>query len=545
MEGGEEAWQWQTEKIFWSVIAIVVSFLVLTILEKLWLKIQRIRSVLHKQGITGPTPSFPWGNLSEVQRIQSHYSNLSSSSFPISSDQWFSFLFPYLQQWRKQYGPTYLYFIRSKQHLYVGDPELLKELNLTRSLDLGKSPTMSKVVKPLLGDGILMANGQYWSFQRNIIAPQFFLSKIQNMVAMIEESTREIMRKWERCIGESGGKMAEIVIDNDLKALTTDVICKACFGSSYVQGIQIFDKLASLQSALAKPSLPFGISILRYLPTKGNREIWRLEKEIEKLILTVVEDREKENQGQVNLNQKDLLQITIDSVTIDANDYSGWRTLKKLRHKQHEAKKLIVDMCKNIYFAGSESTAVLVTWTLIILAFNPQRQECLRSEILDTFPNMSPHCFRDMDKFRKLKLLTMVIQECLRLYSPGIVVSREALEEIKLGELVVPKGTIIQFFIQALHRDADIWGQDATEFKPERFLGGVSEACKNPNAYIPFGVGSRICLAQNFALTEAKIMLSLLLSNFSFSISPNYRHFPSYKMLLKPKYGAPILVTKL
>ena len=142
--------------------------------------------------------------------------------------------------------------------------------------------------------------------------------------------------------------------------------------------------------------------------------------------------------------------------------------------------------------------------------------------------------------------LTMVIQECLRLFSPGIIVSREALEDIKLGEsLVVPKGTIIQFFIQALHRDPDIWGQDATEFKPERFLGGVSDACKNPNAYIPFGVGSRICLGQNFALIEAKIMLSILLSNFSFSISPNYRHFPSYKMLLKPKYGAPILVTKL
>lgn len=539
MEGGEEAWQWQMKEMVWSVAAIAISCTVLIIWQKLWLKPQRIRSVLHKQGITGPTGSFLLGNLSEIQKIQSQISNLSSSSIP---DQWVHSLFPFLHQWRKQYGPIFLYSTGNKQHLYVGDPGLLKELNLTRSLDLGRPSYLSKALKPMLGYGIIRANGHNWSFQRNLIAPQFFISKIQNMVGFMQESTKEIMRKWERCITESGGKAAEIVIDDDLKALTADVICKACFGSSYAQGNQIFAKLAALQAALAKPNLLFGFANLRFLPTQENREIRRLEKEFEKLILNVIEDRKLENQRLVNENRKDLLQLMIDSA-VDA-DLSGWGILKKLRRKR-KTTKLIADMCSNIYFAGSETTALSVTWTLILLAMHPHWQERLRSEILDTFSNMSPHSFQDTEKFRNLKQLTMVIQESLRLYSPGIITSREALEDIKIGEVVVPKGTNIWIFMLALHRDAEIWGEDADEFRPERFEGGVAEACKYPQAYLPFGFGSRICVGQNFALMEVKIMLSLLLSNFSFSISPNYRHCPCFKMLLMPKYGAPLIVTKL
>ncbi|KAF7819943.1 cytochrome P450 714A1-like [Senna tora] len=206
---------------------------------------------------------------------------------------------------------------------------------------------------------------------------------------------------------------------------------------------------------------------------------------------------------------------------------------------------MIVDICKNIYFAGSETTALLATWTLILLAKHPQWQQRVRSEIQETYSHMSLHCFRDMHKFPKLKSLTMVIQESLRLYGPAVTASREALEEMKVGELVVPKGVNMWFFIPSLHRDPQIWGEDACEFKPERFAGGVSEACKYPQAYIPFGFGSRICLGQNFAVIQAKIILSLMLSRFSFSVSPNYRHSPAYRMLLVPKFGAPLIVTNL
>ncbi|XP_054814073.1 cytochrome P450 714A1-like [Prosopis cineraria] len=542
MEGGGWAWQWSMKEMGWSVAAIVVSFMAMIICEKLLLKPIRIRSILEKQGITGPTPSFPSGNLSEIKHIQSQFSYLSSSSQ--LSEQWFHSLYPFIQRWSKQYGATFMYSTGHKQHLHAGDPKLLKELNWMKTWDLGKPTQLGRHLKPMLGSGILTANGPHWSFQRNLIAPQFHLSKIQNMVCFMEESTMEIMRKWERIIGESGGKMAEIMIDNDMKELTGDIISKVCFGGSYSLGNQIFAKLKALQNALANPGVLIGFLHPRILPTKKNKEAWRLEKEIKELILKVVHHHKLQNKSLVDQNQKDLLQIILENTDDEAENSRGaWGTLKKLKHKW-KTQNLIMDICKNIYFAGSDTTAILLTWTLIQLSLHPQWQDRLRAEIFETFPDRS-FGFNDMDNLRKMKQLSMVIQESLRLYGPGIRVSREALKEVKIGDIVVPKGTHVWVFITAIHRDKEIWGEDADKFKPERFQRGVSEACNNPHAYLPFGLGNRICLGQKFAIIEAKIALIHLLANFSFALSPNYRHCPCFNLVLLPKYGAPLMVTKL
>ena len=94
-----------------------------------------------------------------------------------------------------------------------------------------------------------------------------FWNNLQNMVDFMEESTKEIMKKWERIIEESdgGGKMAEIVIDNYMKELTGDIISKFCFGGSYALGNQIFSKIAALQRALAKPNVLIGFLHPRFL----------------------------------------------------------------------------------------------------------------------------------------------------------------------------------------------------------------------------------------------------------------------------------------
>lgn len=139
----------------------------------------------------------------------------------------------------------------------------------------------------------------------------------------------------------------------------------------------------------------------------------------------------------------------------------------------------------------------------------------------------------------------MVIQESLRLYGPAVMTAWEVLVEMKMGDLLVPKGMYMWLFLPLLHRDTDNWGEDATKFNPERFSNGVSAACKYPQAYIPFGQGSRVCIGQNLSVTEMKVVLTHLLYNFSFAISPNYRHCPMFEMVLIPKYGVRLLVTKV
>lgn len=138
----------------------------------------------------------------------------------------------------------------------------------------------------------------------------------------------------------------------------------------------------------------------------------------------------------------------------------------------------------------------------------------------------------------------MVIQETLRLYPPATFVSREALKEMKFGDIHIPKGTNMWIPVPTLHQDAGIWGPDAHEFNPGRFADGIIGACKLPHVYMPFGVGPRTCLGQSFAMIELKVLLSLVLSKFSFTMSPRYCHSPTYRMVVEPEFGLNLLMQK-
>lgn len=141
--------------------------------------------------------------------------------------------------------------------------------------------------------------------------------------------------------------------------------------------------------------------------------------------------------------------------------------------------------------------------------------------------------------------LTMVIHESLRLYTPVFGLLREALKDVTLGDVNIPKGVNVFIMAATLHTDPAIWGPDSFKFNPERFANGISGACKLPYFYMPFGVGPRVCLGQNLAMAELKMLLALVLSNFSFSLSPKYKHAPTLRLVVEPKHGVDLLVRKL
>lgn len=121
------------------------------------------------------------------------------------------------------------------------------------------------------------------------------------------------------------------------------------------------------------------------------------------MILKVIEDHEAENQkSSTQGNQKDLLQIILEGAASATADGSG----KGIFRHQYNINQLILDICKNIYFAGSETTALAIIWTLLLLALHPDWQQRVRSEIMETYGNMLPHSFHDMDKLRKLKAVS-------------------------------------------------------------------------------------------------------------------------------------------
>ncbi|XP_022756881.1 cytochrome P450 714C2-like isoform X1 [Durio zibethinus] len=504
-------------KLILSIVLGAFVGLLFHLCNGVFVKPKKLRLKLQNQGIKGPYPSFLYGNIHEMRRIQLQALSAANSTqkdqkAAIAHD-WFPTLFPYLDKWRNEYGSVFLYSTGNIQLLCTTDMEMVKEIGLHKSLSLGKPSYLTKDRGPLLGEGILSSSGPIWAYQRKIIAPELFPDRVKGMVNLMVDAMTSLLKSWESRVEDEGG-ILEIIVDGDLRSLSADIISRVCFGSNFSKGEEIFSKLKALQMAMSKANV--GIPGMRYLPSKANREIWKLEKEIDAMILNVVKQRIEEP-----IHDKDLLQVILDGAKT-SEDYKG-----------PSKKRFIVDNCKNMYFAGYETTATTASWTLMLLAAHPDWQARVRAEVLETCQRSLP----DADMLRNMRKLTMVIQETLRLYPPATFVIRQALDDIDFKGIMIPKDMNIQIPIPTLQQSLELWGPDAHEFNPERFANGIVEACKVPQAYMPFGVGSRICAGQHFAMAELKVALSLLLSRFSFSLSPAYRHSPAFRLVIQPEHG--------
>ncbi|XP_019178678.1 PREDICTED: cytochrome P450 714C2-like [Ipomoea nil] len=510
--------------VFISLFSIGVLALLRRLYEVLVAEPARIRRVLKKQGIDGPPPAFLLGNISEVKKpMQAKPRTESAVNEKGEFDHnWINSLFPFFDPWRKKYGELFVFSLGTRQILYVNNPDMVKEITTCKSYDLGKPRYHKEEFGTLLGEGILTSNGQTWAYHRKVLAPELYMEKVKGMTPLFAESARILVESWKAVVEAAEGGVADVNIDEYMRAFSGDVISRACFGSSYERGKEIFNRLKDLQEATSAKVTTIGIPGLSRLPTKGNREGWALDKEIHDLIIEVVKERKEKGA------EKDLLQMVVEGA--EAGEMSP-----------QEIDAFIVSNCKNVYLAAHEASAIGASWCLMLLAAHPDWQHRCRAEIAEICHGQTP----DAEMLRKMKTVTMVLQETLRLYPSGPALAREALNDIKIGGYDIPKGVNIWTMVETLHVDTENWGPDALSFNPERFANGVSGACKQQHSFLPFGFGPRLCVGQHLAMVELKMLVSALLTNFSFSISPKYIHSPALKLVIKPEFGVDLLITKL
>ncbi|KAK4492766.1 hypothetical protein RD792_000086 [Penstemon davidsonii] len=387
----------------------------------------------------------------------------------------------------------------------------------------GKPNVFKHDREPMFGNGLVMVEGEEWVRHRHLITPAFSPANLKAMASLMVDSATSMLDRWTNLI-DSGQQ--EIDVEREIISTAGEIIAKTSFGLSYENGRKVFEKLRTMQITLFKSKRFVGVPFGKFLNPKQNLKAKKLGIEIDTLLRSIITERS--NKPRSGKPEKDLLGLLLAENTVEG------------REKKVLTTKELVDECKTFFFGGHETTALALTWTLLLLAVHPEWQKELREEIEEVIGD-GRLANIDVTMLARLKKMGWVMNEVLRLYSPAPNVQRQARQDIRVDDLVVPNGTNIWIDVVSMHHDKKLWGQDVNEFKPERFKDDIFGGCNHKMGFLPFGFGGRMCVGKNLTNMEYKIVLTLILTRFSFSLSPNYCHTPSILLSLRPMHGLPLI----
>ncbi|XP_034678558.1 cytochrome P450 CYP72A219-like [Vitis riparia] len=509
-----------------SSVAVSFAFITLLIfawrlLNWVWLRPKKLERCLRKQGLTGNSYRLLHGDFREMSRM-----NNEANSGPISfSDDIVKRVLPFFNHSIQKYGKNSFTWLGPKPVVNIMEPELIRDVLLKHNVFPKPPPhPLSK----LLATGVVALEGEQWTKRRKIINPAFHLEKLKHMVSAFQLSCSDMVNKWEKKLSMDGS--CELDIWPYLQIMTGDVISRTAFGSSYEEGRRIFQLQKEQVHLVAQVTQSVYVPGWRFFPTKINRRMRQIRNEVNALLKGIIEKREKAMKVGKTANH-DLLGLLMES---------NYREMQENDERKNVGMSIkdVIEECKLFYFAGQETTSVLLLWTMVLLSKHSNWQARAREEVLQVFGNKKP----DGDGLNHLKIVTMIFHEVLRLYPPASMLIRTVFADSQVGGLYLPDGVLIALPILLIHHNHEIWGEDAKEFNPGRFSEGVSKAAKTQVSFFPFGYGPRICVGQNFAMMEAKMALAMILQRFSFDLSPSYAHAPISLLTMQPQHGAHLIL---
>lgn len=497
----------------------------LEIVKKLWVRPKKLEKRLRELGFNGNSYRFVYGDMKEFGEMR-----IEAKSKPIKlSDDIRPRVLPFHHHIINKFGNNSFIWFGAKPRLNIMEPVLVKEI-YSRPYDFHK-PYPDPVADLVVG-GLLAAHAQKWTKHRKIISPAFHLEKLKCMLPAINLSCDDMIKKWEILVSTNG--YAEVDVWPYLEDLSCDMISRAAFGSNLEEGriiFQLHKEQTNLGFKMMGSSYTKAFRPWFFPPAKPDKRMIQIEGEIQAQIKRVINKREKATKiGEGNID--DLLSILMESNTKEIQEDD-----EGMRMSMEE----VIDECKVFYTAGANSTSRLLVWTMIMLSAHPNWQTRAREEVVQVFGNKKLY----FDGLNHLKIVTMILQEVLRLYPPTSMTIRAVSKKTKLGNMTIPPWVQLTLPIILHQYDPKTWGNDATEFKPERFSEGISNATctKNSSSFLPFSGGPRICVGHNFAMMEAKIAIARILQRFPLiQLSPSYVHAPELFFLLRPQYGAKLIL---
>ncbi|CAN1794903.1 Cytochrome P450 CYP749A22 [Linum perenne] len=510
-----------------SASAYLVYKLIKFIHYMIWKPLQTQR-FLSSQGINGPGYCFLLGNAKQLIQLRNE---ALAEPMPTISHDVLHRAAPHLSAWSKQYGRNFVFWIGPRAQLVLGDPELIKQAMSNKDGVLPKAKVPSNFLRMIFGDGVVATEGEKWIKLKKLA--NFFLhgENLKSMVPGMIASVEMMLERWKDCDGK------EIEVHEEFKILSSEVISRTAFGTSFEEGRHIFYMLEKIVKLFETNNFNLKLSILKFVcstmyKTKDVKEAERMIRGIRESIMQMVKTREgKEKNGEFEAL---------------GNDYLGL-LIKASREEDRSIKismEELIDECRILYVTGQETINSLLSWTILLLAIHQEWQEAAREEVINQF---GVEKSLDDDGIARLKIVGMIINETLRLYPPvysGFI--RDVHRDVRIGKLIVPAGIQVHIPIMTCHHDPKIWGNDVHLFKPDRFSEGIAKATNNnSSAFMPFGMGPHMCAGFNYAMNETKITISMILQRFTFTLSHDYIHSPSHGMILRPEKGIQVILNAL
>lgn len=504
-----------------SVILIFIGNFALKLYQRQWVRPNKIQKQLNELGFKGNPYRFLHGDMKEFFSIAAE-----ATSKPIEfSHDIGARVLPYEHHIVKKHGKNSFIWFGAKPRLNIMDPMLVKEI-------LSKPDDFHKVypdpVADLVVGGLSTAHGEKWPRHRKIINLAFNLEKLKGTLPEIHLSCKDTISKWKKLVTATGA--TEIDAWPYIENLARDMISRAAFGSNFEEGRRIF-QLHEMQADLAFQFMATSyIPWARHFKVKENRKMKVLNKEMIDQLSRIVKKREETLKRGEKVNKDDLLSVLMEATRKEMQEEGSGMSMEE-----------VIDECKVFYSAGADSTARLLVWTIVCLSKHTDWQSRAREEVFQVMG----HNDIDFEKLNHLKIINMILYEVLRLYPPAGMLLRATSKKMKLGNLTIPAWVHLTMPVIFHNHDTEIWGEDAKEFNPQRFSEGISNATKGLPVFIPFSWGPRTCIGQHFAMIEVKMAVAMILQNFSFELSPSYLHAPELYFLMRPQYGARIILQDL
>ncbi|KAJ7938237.1 cytochrome P450 [Mycena leptocephala] len=468
------------------------------------------------------------------------------------------------REWVKAYGPVVrMMGILGKERLLFLSPEALQQIIVKDWLEYPRPEFMRDVLGLVAGYGLLTITGDEHKQLRKAMNPAFSIPNLMAQTDMYYEPIEGLVEIMKAQIkAESIPQAGKIFPMYEwMGKVTLDIICDTAFGyktdclhNPHNELAVAFEKLLQLQSG---PNLAKLVAILsipgasRALRSEWMyRNAWLFGKlpvvsEFEKLvgslhrIRTISAGMLREKTADLSVSpddmttKKDIMSLLVRARKADLDADPGADAMSDTA---------MVDQVLTFLAAGHETTATGLSWTLWLLANDPESQRRLREEVTPIYEaNPRP----DYRTVKSLAWLDCVVNESLRVLPPVPLTARVAEKTDYIDGVLVPKGTVITIPIRVINTWKDVWGEDAEEFHPARWLA-LPKAYNAAFSQFSFIAGPHGCIGKTMAVSEMKAVLVALIANFEFAPAyPGQVAHPATAITMKPEDNMPLRVTRV